>query len=1146
MTLPVHKAAAPALLLVWFVTIPRVVQAHGNFAAGQVDLSAAKVEPSIRPFDVGRSAPALVALGGELFMVWRGNHDDFNLVLGRVDLQSGNLEEKITFAEATITAPALAVFNGSLLIAWTGTDHHLRIGQVSFPDHRLLPSLRLEETSSSAPALAAFSDRIVLGWRGAGNKLNLGRVDFGTRRLEDRVTLSDKCKASPALATSLGSLFISWTGTNGRLNFGYFNGAPHPISNPSWTAKFPNLDESSGQAPGLAVLGGIPRIGWTGTDAKHTLNVAAFDLGARRLTGKIRLPETSDAGPALTTSGGELSIAWHRSHKGHREVRLQFPGSVPRFCSIKDVPKLQVYPAVERHTVIDLFNTIYPEIVAVYGEPLGGVDVKVYGVPGDASMYLSHKSGTPAKVLTAIVAASLGLPAISLCAALTEIPDQSLFLARIPGDDGFEHHFTHEIIHTFHDPMDFLGWYDRSWIEEGMTEATAELVALRLLRPGGRDVQGTGINGSPADNLKHYDAWSYPFNGAWRGNHPGFSVLGGIQFFFGGIAIPPLGDEKFANKVIDPQVRYAAAAALWLMLTQRFSTDPLRPDFLRRLNEQLDRDGIREMADDSSDTLLRTIEKVVGDAQIEELPVREWLLRQALLKGAPEFNDFLFIDVRNPENLRLEDPNNRPITIYAIAKEDISNPANPLGQLAVGELPARNCDVEVTIRDAAGHAWVDKERGKTEPDGRYVVKQVVALPAGAYSIYATADDCDRVYEGPRFPEKTFLSHVPDGMSASTYAIVGGAGIGGPDSVLRGVTARPRVPSFFPGSRPFIEVVRASVAASIVRPAFRDLATVDDARGAFTVDTFSATDLSNPLSFVPFEIDITQAHPGGRKNHLTLLKPNPYTRVVWLGTSPDFSLELAPNQGAITPGGTGTAVVRLTPNGVRRGELPGCRVFSFLVPGRAPAGVSVELPVGSERLSSKAPDPTDVPMTIRVGVGVGTAPGTYDLEFQASGFEDCAPIVRTATYRLQVLPAPVQAHMSIDALRQAPPAAPIAAGVAITVMTDAGTEVFVTPFDLTLPTGAEFFLEAELRIYDGGQPFDFVTWELNGDAGQQSGDNPIRLTAAEGLSVTARYALAANGGPVPIPTASTLSLCLLTGALAASALLLLRLRSAAGF
>ena len=61
------------------------------------------------------------------------------------------------------------------------------------------------------------------------------------------------------------------------------------------------------------------------------------------------------------------------------------------------------------------------------------------------------------------------------------------------------------------------------------------------------------------------------------------------------------------------------------------------------------------------------IEKVAPDAIIEGLSIHDWLFAQRLLTGAPHSADFLFIDVRDPENLRLD--GGTPITVYAISKE---------------------------------------------------------------------------------------------------------------------------------------------------------------------------------------------------------------------------------------------------------------------------------------------------------------------------------------------------------------------------------------------------------------------------------------------------------------------------------------------
>jgi hypothetical protein len=1129
-------AGAAALFAVLTFASPHrsEAEAHGNFAVGGVDFAGAEVTPRMEPFDVGRSAPALVALGDKLYMAWRGNHDKFNLVLGRADLATGNLEDKITFPEATVAAPSLLAYGNSLLIAWTGSDSRLRVGQVSFSERRLIPVLELSEKSDLAPSLAAFPDhKIILGWRGLDGRLSFGRVDFGTQRLEDRVVVDEKSQAAPALAVSGGSLFVTWTQKR-RLSLGYFNGAPHPLTNRTWAGKFLNLPESSAEAPALAILSGRPFVAWTGTDRARSLNVAAFDLGGRRLTGKVVFPETSHASPALATLAGELRIAWFRNHPGHREIHLRFADRAPRICGIVSVPKVQIYPRGNQPAVVDLFNIVYPEIVALYGEPLsGGTDeVTIYKSPSVSSMYLSHKSGTEAKILAAMMAGYLRLPELAACAVFTEIPDHALFLGPLPDDPVFKHVVTHEVIHPFHDRMDFLGWYDRSWIEEGMTEAAAELVGLRLLRRGSIDVVGRGINRAPWDNLKHYDAWSYPFNGS---NHPGFSPLGGLQFFFGGITLfpDPSSNVHLVNRVIDPNVRYAAATSIWLLLTQGFSQDPTHPDFLWRLNDQLERDGIREMANDSSDTLFKEIEKVVGDHQIEGKAVRPWLLDQALLKGPPE--DYLFIDVRNPENLDLlhVDPDDPPITLYAAAHESPS--ISLLGALGRGELAARNCTVTVTIRDFSGEVLVRESGGRTDGDGKYVFQSQFTLDPGAYSIFATADDCNRVYEG------FGSSRVPTGLTATTYALVTGKTINGPDSRLLGATVHPAAPDFFPGSRPEIRVVASQTAARIFRPSFRELHPVDQA-GAFSAETSpdpaSPPSFTDPFAFIPFEIDAAQNGSRGLRNTRTFLKPNPFTRVVWVGSSPDFSLELTPDHGSFEAGGAGTATIRLLPNGVRSGTPLSCPVSAILVPdGSRPPGLKVEVE-RPEPLSLRAPGATEI--AIHFALGSDVPPGTYELEFQAAGLEDCAQVVHSALYRLTVLPRPSQVR--VQAVRFAPPAAPADAQAAVTVTTSEGEEEHGTPFDLTVKAGTEFRLMAWPSLQVGNQFFQFIGWELNNDPTQQSSLNPLILTADRDWVVTAQYREVAQPVVFPIPTLAWEGLSMLGAMLVLAGLRILRVGS----
>ncbi len=824
---------------------------------------------------------------------------------------------------------------------------------------------------------------------------------------------------------------------------------------------------------------------------------------------------------------GPLREKWMPQGK----IRIRFADAPPKLaCGVKDIPNfINPYPKEHRQYVSELFEDVYSEITKLYGEPLTehpeGLTVTIYYVPnGDASMYLSHKSEIEVKVLAPLVASiffwkqpglwPIFLTAGTACALFAEIPDHAIFLHKLPSEQGFDNLFTHELIHTFHDRMDYLGWYTHSWIEEGMTEAATELVADSLHRqPNGRDLRIGGLNAGPWDNLKHYDMWDYPFNGAWLNQNTGFSVLGGLQFFFGGIAIPPQGDEKIANHVIDPTIRYAAATSVWLMLTKALSTNPAEPDFLRRLNEQLDRDKITKQKDGDislTHTLIKEIEKIVGDAKIEELPVRDWILQQGIVKGAPAGFDYLFIHVKNPENLNLlpdRDGNGNPqpaddITVYAVAKEDLPNPANPLGELSIGELPARNCSVNVKITDAFGKAWVN-ENGLTGNDGKYVLQSAITLPRGGYTIQATADNCSRVHEGPA------QSRVPTGMKASTFAIVSGENITGDikgaNTKLFGATIRPS--EIRSGAYPNVKVVKAETTAAIIAPAFQDLKP-KDGMGFFNVEVTDprVVNFSNPLVFRPMEVLIGQRDPAaaGRFNHpRAILKPNPYTRVVWLGASSDFSLAVQPKQSTVERGKAADVAVEITPNGVEAGTFPPrCPGNLFVNLVSVPRGVKLTPDYGLFYLGANAPHPTK--MQMRVEVGQAARPGTYDIEINAYGESgtDCSGIVRSTNYQLNIPYPPVQ--VSLNAVQVIPGGTPMTINVPVVAMTSAGTTTQTTPFTLSPLQGTELTLQAEGQISVGGRVLKFLDWEYDNNPNQRASRNPLTLSATSDLTLKARY------------------------------------------
>jgi hypothetical protein len=285
------------------------------------------------------------------------------------------------------------------------------------------------------------------------------------------------------------------------------------------------------------------------------------------------------------------------------------------------------------------------------------------------------------------------------------------------------------------------------------------------------------------------------------------------------------------------------------------------------------------------------------------------------------------------------------------------------------------------------------------------VASKIALPGGAYAIQAEVGICDRVHEGP------FQSHVPAGMFASTFALVSGdditGDIKGANISLFGAFVQPAVPAFFPGARPALDVVGAFLGAATLKPAFDDLTPHPrSTRGLFRVDVSSPLgDLSNPLVFGPAEVVIGQRTPGLSlgKHQTAILKPNPYTRVVWLGTSPDFSVAIQPGAHTLGQGQTRDVTVNLIPNGVPRQAFPpSCPINLIRVPG-LPGGVTADLiqPPGANVLGEKAPRATSVPL--RISVDSSADPGTYPIEVQGTGStgSDCEGIVRSATFLLTV-------------------------------------------------------------------------------------------------------------------------------------------------
>ena len=180
--------------------------------------------------------------------------------------------------------------------------------------------------------------------------------------------------------------------------------------------------------------------------------------------------------------------------------------------------------------------------------------------------------------------------------------------------------------------------------------------------------------------------------------------------------------------------------------------------------------------------------------------------------------------------------------------------------------------------------------------------------------------------------------------------------------LFGATVEPVAPNIFHNfGDQEIEIVPATAAAAIVDPFSMELPVLDQL-GSFVANVQDprTLDLTNPLVFEPFEIDIGQNTPDLTFNHRrAILKPNPYTRVVWLGTSPDFFVGVEPSAATIKRNQSGNIIVSLVPNGVRHQTIPpACPVFVNVVAG-VPAGSHGCKTLGRHRAGRDGADPTKV-------------------------------------------------------------------------------------------------------------------------------------------------------------------------------------------
>lgn len=353
------------------------------------------------------------------------------------------------------------------------------------------------------------------------------------------------------------------------------------------------------------------------------------------------------------------------------------------------------FPVDRRDYVQDLFSVVYPEIIEVYGFPSNTLTISIKFDP----TIWPWNYYDPANDMM----------------ALSDLPPTT------GNNPILDNIFTHELIHAFHDAIYIMP--ESSWAEEGMAEATTEIVAMRLKDKGIRDM----VFRDMIVNLKYYDVWSYTKD-----------LLGGTQYFF------------FKT---DPDISYRSAAAMFLILSNELATDPSQPyDFLSRLNSRLYQTGSTYIHDHTFKTIVRSIS---GGALVEGKYADEWFGNQPITKTVGSSGKFLSIFPVKPES-----PSQ--IVVYTFRRE-LNGPYKV-------EEPISNIPVNVKIYDHTGTIVTDFSVSTNQLGVGEISVSPYPLPSGGYEIFASTTIEGDYIESKNYAFSKGQSWSIEGVDQNIYGV----------------------------------------------------------------------------------------------------------------------------------------------------------------------------------------------------------------------------------------------------------------------------------------------------------------------------------------------------------------------------------------
>jgi hypothetical protein len=204
-----------------------------------------------------------------------------------------------TFGQSSDARPGIAYAGGTVYVAWAGTDsgHTLNIGALAF--------------NSSG----AFN-----GWASINTFSGLQTYP-GT---------GPSITAASVSGFSGSQILAAWTDKNGRLTLTHYVGT-------TTLSCLTALDVSSHHSPYLISIGSTVYLAWTALDSHVKIARLTSNLCSTSAT-VVTLGDTATAGPAITTDGTNIFVAWPGTNAGNNIWAGRYVGTASLashtcFCS---------------------------------------------------------------------------------------------------------------------------------------------------------------------------------------------------------------------------------------------------------------------------------------------------------------------------------------------------------------------------------------------------------------------------------------------------------------------------------------------------------------------------------------------------------------------------------------------------------------------------------------------------------------------------------------------------------------------------------------------------------------------------------------------------------------------------------------------